>query len=96
MTDPRKANALAIQDAIRKALMQDWDPIGVKDAPSAWDEYDAYIGGVYRILTSSRSEEELIEFLSTVETKHMGFEKPPRDGLQNVVRRLLTLNLESL
>lgn len=97
LTNSKKADAKAIQDAIRKALMQDWDPIGVKAVPQAQDEYDSYIGGVYRILASSRSEEELIEFLLSVETKHMGLSEQPdlRQRLRKIARRLLALNVTS-
>ncbi len=31
------------QSAIRKILMEEWDPIGVSDIPEAQDEYDSYI-----------------------------------------------------
>jgi hypothetical protein len=31
---------------LRCILMTAWDPIGVADAPEAWDEYDDYIPGV--------------------------------------------------
>jgi hypothetical protein len=35
---------------IREILMHEWDPIGVRDAPEAQDEYDAYVGRVYVML----------------------------------------------
>lgn len=35
---------------LRCILMTAWDPIGVGDAPEAWDEYDEYIAGVGRRL----------------------------------------------
>lgn len=30
---------------LRCILMTAWDPIGVGDAPEAWDEYDSYAPG---------------------------------------------------
>jgi|SoiMethySBSTD1v2_1073268.scaffolds.fasta_scaffold488199_1 hypothetical protein len=37
-----------IQDRISRILFEDWNSIGFKDdLPS--DEYDSYIGGVYRL-----------------------------------------------
>jgi hypothetical protein len=54
MTQSKEKRAAEIQDAIRQVLYRDWDPIGVCGvAPE--DEYDSYIGGVYRILSTSRS-----------------------------------------
>lgn len=35
---------------IREILIQEWDPIGVRDVPQAQDEYDSYIGRVYVML----------------------------------------------
>ena len=62
MADVRERRAREIQEAIREVLYQEWDPLALRGlAPR--DEYDSYIGGVYRILASSRSEEALVEFL---------------------------------
>jgi len=62
MADSKDKRAAEIQDSIRQILYYDWDPIGIADvAPK--DEYDSYIGPVYRILVGSRSELELCEFL---------------------------------
>jgi hypothetical protein len=60
MADARDKRAAEIQDSIRQILLLDWSPIGA-GVPS--DEYDAYIAPVYRILVSTRSEQELCEFL---------------------------------
>lgn len=60
MADVRDKRAAEIQDSIRQIFLQDWNPIGF---PVPDDEYDAYIAPVYRILTGSRSEQELCEFL---------------------------------
>jgi len=40
---PRSAGR-EVMRAIRAALMQHWDPIGVADIPEAADEYDSYLG----------------------------------------------------
>ncbi len=83
MADPRDKRAAEIQDSIRQILYHDWNPIGF-DVPE--DEYDSYIGPVYRILASSRSEAELIAFLRW----------PPMadDQLRTVARKLLELNVK--
>jgi hypothetical protein len=66
MTDSRESRAAKIQDSIRQVLYRDRNPIGFGEALPA-DEYDSYIAPVYRILVGSRSEQELIEFLSSTE-----------------------------
>jgi hypothetical protein len=50
--------ARKIQGQIRLVLLQDWDPIGVADIPEAHDEYNSYVGPMYRMLASSASEDE--------------------------------------
>jgi len=44
--------ARGIQQQIREVLLRQWDPIHVGDEPQAHDEYDGYIGAVYRLLAN--------------------------------------------
>ena len=97
MDDAPRKRAREIQDAIRAILFHEWDPIDVRDAAPD-DEYDSYIGGVYRILTSSRSEDELTAYLAKAETEDMGLGHPPHqqlwhDKLKRVVQKLLALDV---
>jgi hypothetical protein len=83
-----KAKAREIQDRIRQVLLHDWDPIGVADEPQAQDEYDSYVGAIYRLLASRASEQEIADHLGKIETE--GMELPPREPsiLLGVVRKL--------
>lgn len=90
MADVRERRAREIQEAIREVLYQEWDPLALRGlAPR--DEYDSYIGGVYRILASSRSEEALVEFLGR--TGDLGVPGRGPDHLRSVARRLLALGV---
>jgi hypothetical protein len=92
MTKSREKRAAEIQDAIRQILYRDWDPIGVcGDAPE--DEYDSYIGGVYRILASSRSEEALIRFLAGAFEDILGAQAWALERVRSVARKLLALDV---
>lgn len=87
MTDNRKKRAREIQTAISQILYRDWDPFELSGiAPR--DEYDSYIGDVYRILANSRSEEALIEYLGRMSLV------PDRDHLRSVTQKLLALDVE--
>jgi hypothetical protein len=46
---------------LRCILMTAWDPIGVADAPEAWDEYDDYIPGVAYRLRDAAGWEEAVD-----------------------------------
>lgn len=51
--------------------MAEWDPIGVNDTPEAAEEYDLYIGGVYRLLAEGSSEAGMYIFLRDIEIGRM-------------------------
>ena len=57
---------------IRLILLVDWDPIGVFGHPQAMDEYDSYAVGVYDLLSSDASEQELVDYLRRIEVERMG------------------------
>jgi hypothetical protein len=70
--DQRDKRAREIRDSICEVLARDWDPIEVKDTPEARDEYDRYIGDVYRLL-STGEESAMATHLASVERDAMGF-----------------------
>jgi hypothetical protein len=94
MTDSKQQRGEEIQQAIRQALMQHWDPIGVSDRPAAHDEYDSYIGPVYRLLSSGASDAELIDYLYKTETETMGLTRLwMRGHLKQVVAKLREIDV---
>jgi len=93
MASNKHQRAHAIQESIREILLRDWDPIGINDVPEASDEYDSYVGGVYRLLASGCSVEELINHLFIIETRTMGLFVPDREHLKPVATKLLSLNV---
>ena len=80
--------------SVRETLMRDWDPIGVAGIPEAADEYDSYIGLIYRILAESRSETELVDLLHRIETETMGLNPRARECLHEIARKLLVLDVK--
>jgi hypothetical protein len=93
MADDRKRRALEITDSIRQILLKEWDPIGVYGmAPD--DEYDAYIGEVYRVLTGSRSEQELAGLLFGIERDRIGVGCESPEQLLPVARSLLAIDVD--
>ena len=85
--------ARAIQESIRQVLLRNWDPIGVNDVPEAQDEYDSYVGGVYRMLASGCSEDEIVEHLWKIESQTMGLLAANRESLRPVATKLMNLNI---
>jgi hypothetical protein len=93
----REQRAKEIQEAIRQVLLQ-WDPIGVAEHPEAQDEYDSYIGGVYRLLAAGASAAEIAEHLYQIEVGSMGLAErstAPQDLLP-VAEKLVRLDVRLL
>jgi hypothetical protein len=69
---------------LRCILMTAWDPLGVGDAPEAWDEYDDYIAGVAHRLRDTEGEDEaanaVAAFLNHIQCDYM-------DGLTPAAQR---------
>lgn len=100
MIQHRDDRARQIQEDIRDVLLREWDPIGIVDVPEAQDEYDSYVGGVYRLLASGASQDQLVEHLRQIEIAQMGLSVPDvahhagwSVKLRAVVSRLQALKL---
>jgi hypothetical protein len=92
MSNSKEKRAAEIQDSIRQILYHEWDPIGVSgSAPK--DEYDSYIAPIYRILSSSRSEHELTEFLFRTARDTIGVSCDSPEQMRPVARKLLQLDV---
>jgi hypothetical protein len=87
----RKERAREIQDQIRSILLTDWDPIGVAQLPQAVDEYDAYIGGIYRLLYSHGSVEDVARHLHEIMISSIGLSSRGPDDHRDVAKKLCAL-----
>jgi hypothetical protein len=86
--DQRTRIARETQSAIGRVLLTRWDPMCVANAPETSDEYEAYVGPVYRLLASGASDKEIARYLVDVETKRLGFEDTNWRMLVPVARKL--------
>jgi hypothetical protein len=88
-----KERSREVRCAIRKVFVEVWDPIRLMDDPD-WprDEYDGYIGGVFELLVTGGSDEEIIEYLLGAEQK-MGMDGS-RVSLQTVTATLRAIPVE--
>ena len=86
--------AKEIMDAIRSVLVNDWDPIGVMDDPE-WprDEYDAYIGEIYKFLAQGESAEFIARHLCLIEENRMGLGCPALHFRLPVAQKLKAINV---
>jgi hypothetical protein len=61
-----------IRQEIRKLLIFEWDPIGVRDVPEAHDEYDLYVGDIFVLIDGGANNEQIADHLHEIETDRMG------------------------
>jgi hypothetical protein len=83
---------------LRRILMEEWDPIGVRGIPEANDEYDAYLGQIGSLLRADATADEISAYLLDVEEARMGFERSAarRTRADAVAARLRTWHREAM
>jgi hypothetical protein len=88
-----KAESRRIRVEIRRVFLRAWDPIGVRNAPNAQDEYDGYIGRIYELLVGGAPDKEVIDYLFWAVHEHMGLEGGTRDDMPPTLAELKKINL---
>ncbi|WP_213993554.1 hypothetical protein [Sodalis sp. dw_96] len=56
---------------VKTILLNDWDPIGIKDLPEANDEYDDYVFTVCEMISEGKHESDFYDFLFWVESERI-------------------------
>ena len=88
-----RERAQQMHNAIREALLREWDPIGISDVPEAQDEYDSYVGNLYKLLIAKRPVHEIFAHLWWIETEHMGL-TGDRQATEHFATRLAKIPTE--
>ena len=88
----QEQRAREIQETIRDILHHDWDPVGVGGVPQAQDEYDSYVGDVYRLLVSGAGPSQIAEHLARIEQEWLGLPTQP-EALMHVAQKLCALDV---
>lgn len=83
-----KERYAALRPAIRRVLMEKWDPLAVSDLAEAAHEYDNYIPGLYSLLAGEAPDEQIVAHLRKIETEWMGLGAQEQERLQTVVGAL--------
>lgn len=67
---------------VRRAVHNEWDPIGVSNFTNDFGEYDAYIPELCSFLSNNPSSQEIFEHLWTIETNSIGMEGDKQSTLK--------------
>ncbi|MBV9836366.1 MAG: hypothetical protein JO055_18250 [Alphaproteobacteria bacterium] len=63
----------AFLGAVQSALMEEWDPIGIRGIPGADDEYWSYAPQIAEMLDMRATRRDVLDHLWWLETDQMGF-----------------------
>lgn len=91
MDDKDRIRATKLE--MRKVLLEEWDPIGIRDEPGAQNEYDSYLGSLYSLLAEQASEREIAEHLRQIETERMNIRHVSEAQLLEVAKSLKKLTM---
>jgi len=82
-----KYESRRIRAGIRRALLNVWDPIGIRDEPKAQDEYDCCLGTLFDLLMTNATDDQIAEYLWQQGTEHMGLQLQ-KEGMYPTVAAL--------
>jgi hypothetical protein len=80
-----------IEGAISKALLADWDPLGVRELAGEHHEYDKYAHDIYGLLARGGSDVQMARHLHHLERDDMGHPDAEHRDVTKVVRDLRVL-----
>lgn len=58
-------------EALKRLLLHEWDPIGIRDCEGAQDEYDSYAFELFTMLSAGADVDRVASYLDTIESDHM-------------------------
>jgi len=90
-----KYAARDVKREIDRILWEVWDPIGVSKISPARDEYTRYVNGVFQLLASGASDEEISQHLLTIVHERMELRAANASDMQRTIRALRTIALPS-
>ena len=76
---------------IERALLEQWDPLGVASAPGEHAEYHTYAHEVYNLLARGASDVQIARYLHRAEDGELGHPELASRDLAPLVTRLRTI-----
>ena len=61
-----------LQSEIRRILLNQWDPVGIKLFDGHEDEYDSYVLRIYSRFLQKKRKNDVFNYLWWLENQHMG------------------------
>ena len=58
---------MAIDDEIKQVLLEQWDPLGIRDAPAEHVRYDCFVQDLTLLIVGGGSDDDVRELLRSAE-----------------------------
>jgi hypothetical protein len=84
----------AAEARIERALLDEWDPLGVASAPGEHLEYQPYAHEIYNLLARGASDTQIARYLHHAEDSELGHPELVSHDLAPLVTRLRTIERE--
>lgn len=84
----------AAEARIERALLEQWDPLGVASAPGEHPEYQPYAHELYNLLARGASDVQIARYLHRAEGDELGHPELVSRDLAPLVTRLRTIERE--
>ena len=81
--------------AIAGVLLQQWDPLQVRESPGTHDEYLTHAHAVYGLLARGASTTQISRYLHHVESDEMHHPELAAEDLSPLLRALRAVNLDA-
>lgn len=82
-------------EEVKNILMNDWDPIGIKNNPNAKAEYDQYALRIVGMLYNGTTQDKLADYLENIATEDLGLLSNKTLSM-DISKKLLALKLEKI
>ena len=86
-------NTDAAENAIRRVLLEQWDPLAVRDQPGPHAEYEPYVHDVFSMLARGASDVQIARLLHRIESDDMHHPELIERDLTPVVKALRAVPL---
>jgi hypothetical protein len=81
----------AAEQSIERALLEQWDPLGVATGPGEHPEYQSYAHHLYNLLARGGSDTQVTRYLHGAESGELGHPELASRDLSSLVTRLRTI-----
>jgi hypothetical protein len=79
---------MAIDDDIKRVLLERWDPLGIRAEPAEHVRYDCFVQDLTLLLVGGGSDDDLRDLLRSAEIDRLGLGRADEQRVERAARAL--------